>query len=48
MASGSFNKVFHNSYKLIVDWSSTANTSGNSSTVTTTIKLYCPYALSIN
>ena len=48
MASGSFNKVFHNSYKLIVNWSSTANTNSNSSTVTTTIKLYCPYALSIN
>ena len=50
MASGSFNKEFTNystKYKLIVDWSSAATVSTNSSVVTCVIKLYCPYGLNI-
>ena len=51
MASGSFNKEFTNystKYKLIVDWSSAATVSTNSSVVTCVIKLYCPYGLNIS
>ena len=48
MASGSFEKVFHNSYKLIVNWTSTATQSSNSSVVKAVVKLYCPYSLSIS
>lgn len=50
MASGSFYKEFtdkSSKYKLIVEWSSVATISSNSSVVTCVIKLYCPYSLSI-
>ena len=46
MASGSFYKSFSTyNYKLIIEWSSTPTESTNSSVVSATIKLYCPYAL---
>ena len=49
MASGSFYKAISRyNYKLIVEWTSTATTSSNSSTVKAKIKLYCPYDLYIS
>ena len=49
MASGSFSKnITSHPYQLIVEWSSTPTTSSNSSVVKATIKLKCPYSLSIS
>ena len=47
MANGSFTKTFHTGYILTTEWSSTATQSSNSSVVTVTMKLYCPYGLQI-
>lgn len=47
MASGNFTKTFHTGYILTTEWSSTATQSSNSSVVTVTMKLYCPYGLQI-
>ena len=48
MASGSFYKsITGYDYRLIVEWSSTSSVEDNTSVVTATAKLYCPYALYI-
>lgn len=48
MASGSFYKnITSHPYRLLVEWTSTPNTTANTSTVKALVKLVCPYALSI-
>ena len=47
MASGTISAKWYNDYSINVSWSSTPTTSSNSSKVTATIKLYCPYELYI-
>ena len=50
MANGSFKTgwgQYTKDYELIVEWSSTANITTNTSTVKAVIKFYCPYACDI-
>lgn len=50
MASGRIQKTFTSyatPYRIMADWTSTANDATNSSTVSVELKLYCPYALYI-
>ena len=54
MASGSFEKQISKTYsngsyfKAYLDWTSTGDASTNTSTITATLKLYCPYKLGIS